>query len=389
MARRVTRLVASALVAVAIPAAAHAQEAEAIESMDVAGDSICKGFNGPGRFPCPFADRESFNWATSLTHRDDLCAAGAEGVMSHAERLECARGSKVVAAFPNHAASGADMLHDFVNQAGLARQFLVGQPAPRYLPVLLGHNDLCGGEIVKHLGSCPGGADQDPDNHCRTRPAAFERELRKGLDVLITVPDTRIGVAAIVRVSQLCTLGAKRTCVGVDDCRSLWKAVAYSAWIFGRANGICGSLTVSCSPARIRGAYRTAKAYRDVLERVADEYARLAPGESSPVVSIAGQTVGGATKASGTTIAYSDAPWRYKFTSALLNCCDCYHPSPAGQNTLSRILFDGLTCSAADPCCRDTGDDLLDGQCAATDTDGTFYPGMFPSAPQPLTAGFK
>jgi hypothetical protein len=153
--------------------------------------------------------------------------------------------------------------------------------------------------------------------------------------------------------------------------------VAYSGWIFGRSNGICGSLTVNCSPSRLRGAYRTAKAYRDVLQRVTEEYALLSPGDASRMVTVAGQTVGGATKAPGVSVAYSDAPWRYRFASAHLNCCDCYHPSPAGQNVASRILFDGLTCTPEEPCCRDTGNDLLDSRCAVTDSGGTFYPGLF------------
>jgi hypothetical protein len=345
--------------------------------MDVAGDSICKAYNGPGRFPCPFADQENFNWATSLTHGADLCGAGPEGVLSHAERLECSRGGNVVAAFPNHAASGAQMLKDFANQANAIKAFLVSQPAPRYVPILLGHNDVCGGTVFKYNRSCPRGSDQDRNNYCRTTPAAFERELRKGLDVLITVPDTRIGVAAMVRLSQLCNHGGKQNCVTFQSCQTLWTEVAYTGWIFGKANGICGSLTVNCSASRTRDAYRTAKAYRDVLERVADEYALLSAGDRSREVVVGGRSVGGAMKAAGTSVLYSDAPWRYRFAASHVNCCDCFHPAPAGQNVASRILFDGLTCTAQEPCCRDTGDDLADGRCAVTDTDGTFYPGFF------------
>jgi hypothetical protein len=183
-----------------------------IASMDVSGDSISKAFNGKGSFPCPNSDQEQYNWATSVTHGASLCGAGPEGVYSQAERIECLRGSMINHAVPNHAESGAQMLLDFVNQAAAIHTYLSTQPAPRYVPVLLGHNDVCGGKVFKFLPSCEHGSDQDPNNHCRTTPEAFERELRKGLDILITIPETRIGVATMVRVSQLCKPGNKQNC---------------------------------------------------------------------------------------------------------------------------------------------------------------------------------
>ena len=352
-------------------------DAGSIASMDVSGDSISKAFNGRGRFPCPNRDQEHFNWATSDTNGLNFCTAGPEGVYSQAERIECARGSEIAHAAPNHAESGAQMLADFAAQAVAIRDYLSTQPAPRYVPVLLGHNDVCGGKVPKFQASCARGSDQDPDNHCRTRPAAFERELRKGLDILITVPETRIGLAAMVRVSQLCNLGAKQSCQSFTSCSALWSAAAYTGWIFGADNGICGSLTVNCAPQRLIDAYRTAAAYRDVTERVAAEYAAVPPGGTSPVVTIAGQTVGGALKAGGVVVVYSDVAWRVRLGPALLNCCDCFHPSPLGQNVGSAGLFNGLNCTPRTPCCRDTGDPLADARCAVVDTDGTFYPGFF------------
>jgi len=352
-------------------------DAGSIASMDVSGDSISKAFNGRGRFPCPNRDQEHFNWATSDTNGLSFCTAGSEGVYSQAERIECARGSEIARATPNHAESGAQMLADFAAQAVAIKEYLSSQAAPRYAPVLLGHNDVCGGSVQKFRASCPRGSDQDPNNHCRTTTAAFERELRKGLDILITIPDTRIGLAAMVRVSQLCNLGAKQSCQSFTSCSDLWRAAAYTGWIFGSANGICGSLTLNCSPQRVTDAYRTSAAYRDVTESVSAEYAAVPAGGTSPIVTIAGQTVGGAVKAGGVAVVYSDAAWRVRFSEAHLNCCDCFHPSPLGQNLGSAVLFHGLTCTPMTPCCRDTGDPLADARCTAVDTDGTFYPGFF------------
>ncbi|MGH9313344.1 MAG: hypothetical protein ACRD1S_09110 [Vicinamibacterales bacterium] len=357
--------------------AQQAAGAAAIQSMDVCGDSISKGVNAQSRFPCPNAEQEEFNWATSLTHGADFCNPGPEGVFSHAERIECLKGSTVISVSPNSAKSGAQMLKDFVSQATAVSAHLTSKSAPRYVPILMGHNDLCGGSIFKYNFSCPAGSDQDAHNYCRTTAAAFERELRKGLDILMTIPETHLGVASMVRVSQLCNHGAKTNCQTFSSCQNLWTAVAYLGWTFGQPEGICGSLTVNCTERRIRDAYQSAKTYHDILARVTGEYALVPPGGRSAMVVVGGQIVGGAVKAAGVTVAFSDAPWRYKFSSNQLSCCDCYHPSRAGQNVASRILFEGLTCTTAEPCCRDTGDSLADGRCAATDTDGRFYPGLF------------
>ena len=362
---------------------AHAQQGQvvpapsSIQSMDVCGDSISKAFNGQSTFPCPNQDQEQYNWATSVTHGEELCTAGPEGVYSQAERIECLKRANIIALSPNSAESGAQMLKDFVNQAQSVRARLALQPSPRYVPILLGHNDLCGGTVWKFSFGCERGSDQNPSNYCRTTMAAFERELRKGLDLLITLDDTHVGVASMVRVSQLCNHGAKVNCQTFTTCRNVWASAAYFGWIFGSNNGICGSLTANCSDTRIRDAYQTAKAYRDVLQRVAAEYAAIVPGATSRVVAVGGEIVGGAVKAPGVSIAYSDAPWRYKLTSASLNCCDCFHPSRQGQNVAARVLFEGLTCTATEPCCRDTGDPLVDGRCMVTDTDGRFYGGLF------------
>jgi hypothetical protein len=351
-----------------------------LSAMDAAGDSITKAFNAQSAPVCPNDDQEFLNWVTSDTHGADLCGAGSEGVFSQAERLECRRGADLVIAAPNSAKSGAQMLDDFVAQASRVAAFLRAQPSPRYVTVWLGHNDVCAGTIDKVNAHCPRGGDQDPNNHCRTTPAAFEREFRKGLDLLVPVPEVKVGVASLVRVSQLCSHQEKESCLfggSSPTCDELWQTAAIGGPVFGLEHGICGSLTRDCSDQRIIDAYETAKAYRDILARVTAEYAQIPVGGTSRVVTIGGQAVGGATKAIGVRLDFSDAPWVYKFKGEELSCCDCFHPSVAGQNTAARVLFDGFVCSAADVCCADTGDARADGVCAATDTSGRFVPGLF------------
>jgi hypothetical protein len=250
--------------------------------------------------------------------------------------------------------------------------------------VWLGHNDVCAGTLDKTRVACPRESDQDPNNYCRTTPAAFEREFRKGLDLLITVPELKVGVASLIRVSQLCNHEEKESCV-LDlgplpfnlSCGDVWQTVSDNGKPFGFGHGICGSLTEDCSDQRITDAYETAKAYHDILENVTAEYVNIAVGAPSPTVTIGGQTVGGALKAESVSLTFSNAPWLYKFQSKQISCCDCFHPSRPGQDAIARILFDGVTCSSSDVCCGDSKDTLTQALCAMEDTSGAFVPGLF------------
>lgn len=348
-----------------------------VQTIDVAGDSISKGFNARSTFPCSNGDQEQYNWLTSDTHGTTFCGAGSEGVYSVLERTECEIGSNVFTPAANHAASGAQMLTDFTAQAGNIRTYLNSQNAPRLAAVFLGHNDVCGGKINKTNASCAS-PDQDPNNYCRTRPEAFEREFRKGLEILMTVPSTRIAVSSPIRASQLCNFGAKSNCQFGGSCQLLWQTVSGGfGTVFGTGNGICGSLTSDCSPTKIADAYATLKMIRDTLKRVTAEYALISDGKTSRVVFVGGEMVGGGVKAAGTSFLYSDAAWNYRFSSEQISCCDCFHPSVLGQDTLAKLMKNGLSCSRIQPCCKDTGDDLVDGKCAKTQYKRVSYNGLF------------
>jgi hypothetical protein len=336
-----------------------------IQAIDVTGDSITKGFNAGNAFPCTNGDQESYNWLTSDTHGSNLCTSGSENVFSIREQLECDAAFNIFGASPNHAASGATLVADFVPQAGNVRTYLAGQPSKRLAVVFLGHNDNCSGTITKTNTSCSS-IDLDPANYCKTKPDTFERELRKGLDVLISIGNTRIGVLSPIRVSQLCNFGGKANCQLIGTCQFLWGSV-----------NICGSLTRDCSSTRIIDSYSTMKTYHDILLKVTYQYAVLRNGGRSPVVVVGGQIVGGGVKAPGTEVVFSDVPWYYKFSSEQISCCDCFHPSGLGQDKLSRLMKSGLACTPTNPCCRDTGDLLSDGKCTTLDTTQTFYQGLF------------
>ncbi len=182
----------------------------------------------------------------------------------------------------------------------------------------------------------------------------------------MTVSDTRIAVAAPVRVSELCNLGSKANCQVGGTCQLLWNYV-----------NICASLTKDCSPARIVDTYTTMKAYRDILKRVTAEYAAIPDGGTSRTLIIGGEMVGGAAKAAGTNFVYSDAAWMSRFSADHLSCCDCFHPSAVGQDVIARMMKNGLSCSRVTPCCKDTGDPLTDGKCARTEAKRVYYNGLF------------
>ena len=336
-----------------------------IRTIDVAGDSISKGFNAGNAFPCANGDQETYNWLSSDTHGANLCSVGSEGVFSFLERVECTLGLNLTAPNPNHAVSGAKMISDFVNQSNNIKTYLNGQTGPRMAAVFMGHNDSCSGSVTKTNASCSS-TDLDPANYCKTKADSFEREFRKGLELLMTVPDTRIGVAAPVRVSQLCNFGAKANCQLAGTCQLLWGAVS-----------ICGSLTSDCSSTRIIDTYNTMKSYRDILKSVTAEYALIPDGGNSRVIFIGGEVVGGGVKAAGTNFVYSDSPWAYKFNADQISCCDCFHPSATGQNKLAQLMKEGLSCSRIQPCCKDTGDPLTDGKCTKTEVKRVFYQGLY------------
>jgi cysteine-rich repeat protein len=322
------------------------------DSMSVSGDSISRGFDA-NTSACNYGDNVSRNWATGDDHGSNYCAA-AGTTFSHAERLECAKGGDITNF--NHAASGADMLSDFFNQSQAIKLALAAAPGPHYVPVFMGHNDICTNTTSKTGNSCSG--DDDPNNYCRTTNAAFEREFRRGMDQLIQIPSSRIGVSALVRVSELCNFTGKSGCglIFFGNCQDVWGLV-----------DICASLTVDCSNQRRLDAYNTAVGYNEILERVTNEYIAIPSG---------GLSATGATKAPDVQIRYSEGAFNFKFSSGDVSCCDCFHPSDVGQSKISQFGWDGLQCSASTPCCGTSGDPLTDARCDVVDTT-TFYPSGF------------
>ncbi len=333
------------------------------DSVSVSGDSISRAFDADTG-DCNYGDNVSRNWATGDDHTVAYCSAGPDGTFSHAERLECAKTGHITNF--NHSASGAKMLSDFFNQASAIRTSLSASAQPGLVNVFLGHNDACTNFVDKTGNSC--GGDRDPNNHCRTTNAAFEREFRRGMDQLIQIPGARIAVLATVRASQLCNFESKNGC-GVSfglPCDVIWGLGGLVGDLFG-GSGICSSLTSNCSDQRQRDMYNTLVGYNEILERVTNEYAAIPAG---------GMSAGGAVRAAGVEIIYRDGTFFYKFREADVSCCDCFHPSDAGQARLADAAWDGLECSTSTQCCGETTDTLAAARCSVVDTWSS-YPGSF------------
>lgn len=352
--------IGSVLLALAAPRTAAQPLAE---SASVSGDSITRAFDANTDF-CTFSDNPERNWATGNDHGSALCSAGPDNTFSHAERLECEAGASI-ARF-NDAKSGADM-GDFHGQAMRIRANLTSAPAPRYVPILLGHNDACTDTISRTGNSC--GGDFDPNNYCRRTPAAFERELRRGMDELIQIPSARILVLALIRISQLCNFGGRNACAlpFPIQCNVIWRTSGIIEDVFG-AGGVCSSMTADCSSRRRIDMFDTLAAYNEVLDRVSAEYTLLAAGAASAT---------GAVKANDVAVRYSDGTFYYKLQPADVSCCDCYHPSDLGQQRLAELIWNGLPCSDATQCCGASVDPLANARCDVVDTTGGYAGGFW------------
>lgn len=337
--------------------AERGRAAPLVESITVTGDSISRAFNADTG-SCNYGDNVSRVWSTGDDHGSNFCSAGSDGTFSQAERLECAKGGHIT--IFNDAESGADMLNDFRSQATTAKLNLVSSSAPRLIQVFMGHNDACTNTVSKTGNGC--GGDRDPNNYCRTTPAAFEREFRAGMDQLIQISNARINVLATARASELCNFE------GMSGCGLTFGLPCGSVWSLPFVD-ICRSLTDDCSDQRRIDMYETLLVYNQILMDVSDEYALIPTG---------GISGGGAVKASDVHIRFSVGPFYYKFISGDVSCCDCFHPSDQGQAIITDSAWNGLTCSPSTPCCADTGDSLTDARCDVEDHTGFYEGGFWP-----------
>jgi lysophospholipase L1-like esterase len=336
----------------------------AIGSIAAIGDSIIKAFDAQYTdfASCRYTDNPEYSFSTNTAGNTTV---------SIAERAIAYKGSGVATA--NFGSDGAKM-SDGLEQAQAAKAWAVTQAAPRLITVFLGHNDICRGEAERYHLSCPR-ASQDPNNYCRTSPFYYEQQMRQMLDVLVTIPDSQVALIHPIRVSQLCNFAREKVSDSIGltvRCQDLWE----TANLFG-GNGVCPSLT-SCSADRVADAYTTWVAYREIGNRIVEEYNLYGAGQTIPQNPT--YNTGNIVRASGVLLQASDVIGSSRFNyrdasgNVQLSVCECYHPSKYGQNLLTSLLWEGVSCSSTTPCCNDhvVGDsDYNKGLCNNYTTGGS------------------
>jgi len=333
-------------------------------SIAAIGDSITQAFNAQySRFEsCRYQDTPEYNFSTNTTGNTTV---------SIAERAIAFKGSGVATA--NFGSDGARMSSGD-DQALEAKAWLLNQATPRLITVFLGHNDICAGQRDKYQISCSS-ANRDPNNYCRTSAFAYEQQVRQMMDVLVTIPDSQIAIIHPIRVSQLCNFKEEKVIGSLVSCGDLWEAPDRLPAVFEQ-DGVCPSLT-SCSADRVADAYTTWVSYRDISNKVVNEYNLYAAGDTIPpnLDFGTGNVVRAISVSLETTDVIGNSKFMYKDASGnvQLSVCECYHPSKYGQNQLASSLWDGVACSATTPCCNDNvvGDsDYNKGLCVNTNTIG-------------------
>ena len=344
-----------------------------VGSLASIGDSLTVAFNAEyGSFDeCRYQDTKSYSYASNTS--------ASNGTLSIAERANAQNGTAIP--IWNVAQDGANM-SDGAAQAVQMKSWALSQPAPRLVTIFLGHNDICGtgGRHNKLNSSCPSAHD-DPNNYCRTSSFYYEKQFRAMLDVLVTIPRATVGIVTPLSVSQLCNhrnATVVDTFLGDITCKDLYSTVE-----FFDDGGVCKSLTYDCSDARVADAYNTYVQYKSIVARVSAEYRAIAGGATVPVNATFG--TGGVVKASGVNVQVTDAVGQAKLNyknaagKVLISKCDCFHATKAGQDMLADLVWNGLTCSAATPCCNDALNttSTLKGKCTYVKTDGSRVPGLW------------
>jgi lysophospholipase L1-like esterase len=258
---RVLTVAAALALATAVtapPAAAAAPPPPLPDSMAAIGDSITRAVD----VCCFFGSWPGHSWSTG--------AAPLDGIASHYERIR-ARNPAIRGHRHNNAVSGARM----ADAPAQARR-TVGQGA-EYVTILMGANDLCGGDGTL------------------TATRAFRAQFQETLDILRAgLPGTRVFVASIPDLHQLWSILR-------DD------PVARLVW---QAAGVCPSMLDFFNSAADRQAViDRERELNRVLEEVCAGW--------------------------GNCRFDGYRTYEFDFTRAMVSRLDRFHPSLAGQATLA------------------------------------------------------
>jgi len=173
-----------------------------------------------------------------------------------------------------------------------------------YVPVLMGHNDVCQGSF----------ADIPTDAEFEANVRAGLEELRTGLPAGATVY-----VQAIVDIFKLYELGSELKSLGIVDCEVVWLATLFD--IYPCATMLSPAIS-DADRAFTRGRNI---AFNGILEDLVDEYQTVDPDHYYH---------------------FTSATFDYDFVPSQVSSFDCFHPSATGQRELSRVTWESGPFSA-------------------------------------------
>ena len=208
------------------------------------------------------------------------------------------------------AASGSEMTDPNKNNfAQQAKAIVASATQPVKVKVELGGNDLCNRTSIANLYT----------------DAQWTAAVRAGLDELVNkLPDgSTVLLTSVPRVQDLRAVGLAKESSRID-CDSFWASfdvcrIATDGGTFGGAD----------LPTRLAALAERQKRYNEILQQEAAAYNANAVSTGVEVIAeYAGESVASA----GT----------YRFQPTEINGGDCFHPSLAGQNKLSEIIWGRL-----------------------------------------------
>jgi lysophospholipase L1-like esterase len=198
-----------------------------------------------------------------------------------------------------------------------AAEILSRVPRPEHVEIELGGNDICSRECV------------DPA-HC-TKPLDTDEQwteaVRAGLDLLVAgLPEgSTVYFLGVPRVQDLREAGLEKQSrdSGVD-CEGIWED--FNICEIVTRSGIRNGESVSM---RLAGVAERQRRYNEILRSEAEAYNRNTNGRNPRGIEVVTDYVDETTLSTGT----------YRFGRNDINGGDCFHPSIAGQNTLSELSW--------------------------------------------------
>jgi len=265
------------------------------------GDSIMQGYNATCTGNTSFADL--FCYSGGEQPENSFFDGTSSAVYSLADRFIAAGASTTYSKAASQ--SGSEMVGGTNNFLTQAKTVVSSVRKPVQVKVELGGNDICNRTSIGNLYT----------------DDVWRNAVRAGLDVLTQrLPDgSSVVLVGVPRVQDLYYAGVNKASSRVD-CQGFWETY-----------DVCEIATVDRSfggsilADRLTAISTRQARYNVILQEEAARYNALAAQTRVEVVAEsdgAGEEVGG-----------------YSFTASEINGGDCFHPSIAGQNKVSAVVW--------------------------------------------------